>query len=188
MKAIFQLTLIIIILIGLHCCKYDCPAFPESETIWIPHKKGNILKYYSDSDTIDFEVIENFKSGPSDFKGFLIMDYECDFEGYYMTSVNENGLMIKERITAFTGMQVDFSEFDNFEFSLYLGNTETDDCKVNYYADTIINTLDINDVFKVQKKTLTSDNRIDWFIKANGKGVIQFHDIMTDKIWTKIID
>jgi hypothetical protein len=118
MKAIFQLTLIIIILIGLHCCKYDCPAFPESETIWIPHKKGNILKYYSDSDTIDFEVIENFKSGPSDFKGFLIMDY----------------------------------------------------------------------VFKVQKKTLTSDNRIDWFIKANGKGVIQFHDIMTDKIWTKIID
>ncbi|MGQ1948788.1 hypothetical protein ACT3CD_16980 [Geofilum sp. OHC36d9] len=180
--------LIFLIIVGLQSCTYDCPAFPESETIWIPHQKGDVLKYFSDSDTMDFEVIESFKSGPDDFKGFMIMDYECDYEGYYLTNENNDGIKIKERITAFSGMEVEFSDVDNYKFSLYLDDFETDDFKVKYFVDTVINAIEFQDVFKVYKKNSNSDCRIDWIIKANNEGVIQYHDKTTDKIWTKIID
>jgi hypothetical protein len=183
-----RLLLIFLIIVGLHSCTYDCPAFPESETIWIPHQDGDILKYFSDSDTIYFEVIESFKSGPSDFKGFMIMDYECDYEGYYSTNQNNDGIKIKERITAFSGMEVEFSDVDNFKFSLNLGDSETDNYKVKYLADTVINAIEFQDIFKVHKKSANFDFRIDWIIKANNEGVIQYHDKTTDKIWTKIID
>ena len=185
---LFGLLLISAMTIGLQSCTYDCPAFPDSETIWIPHQEGDILKYFSYSDTIDFDVIENFKSGPSDFKGFMIMDYECDFEGYYITNSNSDGLKLKERITAFSGMEIEFSNNDIFEFSLYFGDSETGYSKVNYFADTIINATVFKNVFKVNKKNTTSDSRIDWIIKAENEGVIQYHDKTTGKIWTKIID
>lgn len=182
-----RFILIIPIIIGLHSCKYDCPAFPDSETIWVPHQDGDVLKYFSDSDTIEFEVIENFKSGPSDFRG-LVMDYDCDYEGYYITTQNNQGLRIKERITAFKGMEVEFSDIDNFEFWVSFSNSETDKYKINYLADTVINSIEFQDVFKVYKKNSIPDCRIDWIIKANNKGVIQYHDKSTDKIWTKIIN
>lgn len=186
-KLPFGLLLIFALIIGLQSCKYDCPGFPDSESIWIPHQEGDVLKYFSDSDTIEYEVIENFKSGPSDFRG-LVMDYDCDYEGYYLTNSNNDGLKIKERITAFKGMEVELSDNDKFEFSLYFGDFETDDFKTKYYADTIINATNYQNVFRVNKKNTISEYRIDWIIKAENKGVIQYHDKTTDRTWTKIID
>lgn len=85
------------------------------------------------------------------------MDYDCDYKGYYITNHNNHGLKIKERITAFSGMEVEFSDSDDFGFWLNFGDSETDDFKVNYFADTIINAIEFQDVFKVYKKSANSD-------------------------------
>ncbi|MDZ7741042.1 MAG: hypothetical protein U5Q03_04650 [Bacteroidota bacterium] len=40
----------------------------------------------------------------------------------------------------------------------------------------------------INKKNTISEYRIDWIIKAENEGVIQYHDKTTDRTWTKIID
>jgi hypothetical protein len=188
------ITTIILFLLWLYfsSCKYECPGFNDSDLCWIPYNVGDQLSYIHNEDTIKFQVVDFYKTMPSSFTG-LAMDYACDYEGYYETNRVSLDYYIKEHFSYIIanfgtwgdGMKIQITANDIFIFNvLWYNEYKIDSLSVSYNPNMVIANHEYHDVYTLSKIKMTEPQRISWVIKAKDKGIVQFYDRKSDKLWT----
>ncbi len=187
MKNTVIIFLGIIFLPGLSC-KYHCDGFPDYDLKWIPYQIDSEISYYNLSDTFKLSIIDFYKSEPSSFRG-LAMDIECGYNGYYQTTTSDRGYSIREELkeTGYLGgMYSQITENDKFVFNIWSKVSYSDSIKVKFFADTIINQIQYQEVFLISKDTLSKSPRIAWIIKAKDKGIVEFYNFKTKQRWSLV--
>jgi hypothetical protein len=166
-------------------CNYDCPGYPESELLWIPYDLNDTLIYTNQDDTILFVVIDKFITEPSTFKG-IAMDYECMYEGYYLTTkTNLNYQLREENSNGFGGgMKMQITDSDIFGFNIWDKSSFSDSIKVVQKQDTLINHSEYKEVYILSKDTLNLNPRISYIIKTPNQGIVEFYDYHLKKKWS----
>ena len=174
MKNIFYIIMLNTIFAS---CTYHCPGYDISQKQMIPFRLGDSVVYVSNlNDTLIFDVDDFFAEGPSSFKG-LAMDVDCSPKCYYkMISRSNLQLTIKETET--WSMEICFGENGTYKqvvFHLPSGYVSSLEYETFVDSDYIIR---VND--------LSGNRRINSFVKALFRGIIEFHDKQTGLIWTQI--
>jgi hypothetical protein len=176
----------------MESCGYKCPGFDDADLCWIPYNIGDSLVYTDGETTIKFGIVDFYKTAPSSHGG-LVMDYVCDYEGYYTTNKISLGYYIKEHLaydianfgTWGDGLKVQITDADIFVFDIWHYNSQvTDSLDIIFSTDTIIANHRYHNVFKLTKTKIANSQKISWVIKAKDKGIIQFYDRQLDKTWT----
>lgn len=173
---------------GLQSCKYESEGFPDRELSLIPYNIGDSLHYFNGEDTIGLKVVDFYKTPPSSWHG-LAMDvvYDDEYEGYYVTSKTTSGYFIREHLRNIDQYSIDIQITDNdiFKFvPVHDYPQERDSLNVIFCKDTIIESRTYYDVYKVSKTKMTDSQKISWIIKAKDKGIVQFYDRYSKKVWT----
>lgn len=159
-------------------CTYHCPGYDINDKNRIPFRLGDSVVYVSNlSDTLIFDVNDFYANEAGSFKGFLIMDVDCSGECYYkMSSSYPLQMTIKETHT--WSMEICFGENGTYEqvvFHLPSGYISSLGYETFVDSDYIIR---VND--------LSGNRRINSFVKAPYRGIIEFHDKQTGLTWTQI--
>jgi hypothetical protein len=179
---------LLIIIVMSSCFKYECDGFPAAEITWIPYTVGDTLRYCNNLDTLSFKVIDHYLTEPSYFRG-LVMDYECDYTGYYETERVDLGYKIRESLSdhyKYGGLKISFTNSDFFRFNIWKKDSYNDSVTVKYLQDTLLNGITYYDVFFVSKDTINQTPKIAWLLKAKDKGILGFYDFETKTKWTRI--
>ena len=172
------------VLIG--SCKYHCSGFPDEDLKWIPYNINDTLRYSDSRDTIILVVTDFYTSEPSSFRG-LVMDYWCDYNGYYYTSKSSMyDYMIKDCYSSLNNNKIQITEQgDIFEFPYYQDYT-SDSIKITYKSNILINETVYKDAYIISKDTIKQNPRISRVIKSSDSGVIEFYDHKFKRKWNLI--
>lgn len=173
----------LILSLFLGACKNTCEGFPESELRWTPFEVSEKIKYFHDGETLEFTVTDKFYSTESKYGGESFPE-ACTPTAWYQT--NElNSISIYEKVELMfsdPSMITSFSSNSIFFYELRDGYS-FDSVSVRHIGDTVINGIQFDEVFKIEKD---SQNGINWFIKAAHKGIISFGEKERNKIWEQI--
>jgi len=186
----FFLSLVLICTLSLSSCRYYCQGFPDEYLIYIPYQINDSLHYTDGNNNIYFTIEDFYKTGPDYVTGFSMEDIDCLYNGYYSSDLIENNYQLYENFSNdYTGeiFEVNITKNDSFRFyrfkKLILPLEPLD---IRFHEDTIINEEKYMNVYHVSKTSMTETEKISWIIKAEGKGIIQFHDDELDKTWTLV--
>jgi len=168
-------------LIGLISCKHECEGFPDSSLKWIPYRLNDTIRYTDNIDSIEFVVIDFYKSGPTDYRG--IYEIDCMTEAYYLTTKYKDYYQIKETCQYDTEMMIEIISMELFEFDIEDKISFNDSVKLRYLQDTIINSIKYYEVLIVSKDTINNSPNIAWIMKANDMGIIEFYDFKLKRKW-----
>jgi len=175
MKNAFYIIILITIFAS---CTYHCPGYDISQKQMIPFRLCDSVVYVSNlNDTLLFVVDDFYAEGPSSFRSGPVMDVDCRPECYYkMASISNLPMIIKETDT--WSMEICFGEGGTYKqvvFHLPSGYISSLGYESFVDSDYIIR---VND--------LSGNRRINSFVKAPFRGIIEFHDKQTGLTWTQI--
>ena len=170
----------------MNSCRYYCQGFPDEELRWIPYKVNDTLRYSDSKDTIYLVVNEFYKSGPSSFRG-LAMDYWCDFNGYYYTTISSlYDYQIKDIYSTLNNSQIQITDQGGIFDIPYYSNFTNDSIKLIYVADSLIKSTEYKEIYVLQKDTIKRKPRISRVIKSGDKGILEFYDYKYKRKWNLI--
>ena len=183
---IFVFAILVILLNSFSSCRLHCDGFPDSDLKWIPYNLDDKLTYFSNKDTFGLSVNDFYKTQPSTFHA-MAMDMWCTYNGYYQTTKCQFGYFIKEEI-AFNrhtddGLHIKISDNDEFVFDIWQRKSFSDTINVKYFADSLIDKINYQEVFIASKDTLNNSPKVAWIIIAKDKGIIEFYDFQSKQKW-----
>ena len=160
-------------------CEYHCPGYDTTNKERIPYRLGDSVVYVSNlNDTLILDVDDFYAEGPSSFTSFPVMDVFCNPECYYkMLSRSDPQITIKETQTV--NMSICFCEDTPYEQVVF----HRPPSYVNSYFEYEIF---VDDDYIIRVNDLSNKRRINSFIKAPYRGIIEFHDKQTGLVWTQI--
>lgn len=177
MKIILSI-LLVIILFG--CRDTQCPAFPKRLLIYLPHEKGELLRFKNlNNDTLVFIVKDTWASGPNSF------DWNCKCscisEAGYETEIND-----KYSLRIYGGINIFESNFADIGCVFYDGDSIKDQFALEvtgkdpyskdnsaFFGDSII--IDQEENARIVKVKI-----------IEGKGIVEFFDKKENCKWIKI--
>ena len=179
MKKFFYIIMLNMVFVS---CKYHCPGYDINNKNRIPFRFGDCVVYVSNlNDTLRFVVDDFYADEPSSFTtGFPVMDIVCRSECYYkMISKSNLQMTIKETDTQTWSMEICFGGDNPYKDVVFNKPPYYENSSSEYNVF-----IDANEVITVND--LSRKRRIDSFIKAPYRGIIEFHDNQTDLTWTQI--
>ena len=165
------------------CFEYSCPEFDYSDYENISYRLNDTIKYVSlESDTLIL-IVSSFEAMEQQNWTGCVMDYECPGQAKYIAYV-DNAPIISENFMH-NKFEIGFYNDSIYKFGIYgLADTIKNDlCRVRY-KNYEINGINYKLIFEV--KDLSGSRRIDRFIKASGKGIVEFHEKINDITWRQI--
>jgi hypothetical protein len=183
---LFNLILLVLTALIANSCRLPCDGFPNEYLKWIPFAIGDTISYTDNIDTIEFVVVDFFKTEKTNERTVMpIMDIECNDQAYYETGINKNtGFKLKETV---------FSDHFSFEIELQPGiqlsfnkdsKYQLDENVVStYFMEKEIDGIIYNDILVVDIHLINNNGSISKFILASGYGILEFYDSKTEKTW-----
>ena len=189
MKSLLNnILMVCLIMFMLSSCVFTvyCPGFDLNDHRYITYRDNDIIRYYSNNleieDSLEFCVLDFYADGESEFTSY-VPDNECLYDAYYETN-RVDGIIIREYLSNNNEMEVKIGE--DVYSSFYLGyfntthtHTNESDYTITYYYEMIDNTK----YYCWSLTDLSGNRRFDSFTKMEGKGIIEFHDKQTDRVW-----
>ena len=170
------LKLGVFLILFLSSCKYHCPEVPDSELIYVPYNLNDTIKYSNNNDTIEFIVIDYYKTKKHTAKtGLPVMDLWCEEQANYKTGKNSLiDCYIREMYDAYELFKVEFNDNDTFNFSLHdtsqFGNGIISQ---EYDSQKDINGRTYHNCFTLTKNE--QSNLIWKIIKVDSFGIVEFY-------------
>lgn len=115
------------------------------------------------------------------------MDVWCEYTGHYSTSYSIiNDYQIRELYSTMDGIEIQVTKYGT-DFKIpYYQDYSDDLVNVRYVTDTTINDIVYNEVYVLQKDTISGSPRISQAIKSVDKGVVEFYDYQHKQKWSLI--
>lgn len=183
---LFLVSWLFIMLTSCRMPRY-CYGFDLQNHKDIAFRKNDTITYYSDNlgtkDSLILCVSDFFYTEPYEYSEMSIMpDYECCPEAYYQTD-EITSISIREHISGCNEMSVQIGN-DSYSFSLgYRDSVLTDTVGTNYCITYSFVMIDQNKYYCWTLNDLSGTRRFDSFKKMEYRGIIEFHDKKTGKIW-----
>ncbi|MDN3594324.1 hypothetical protein [Zunongwangia endophytica] len=191
MRKIYLFCVVLIILISITSCEYDCFGFPEEYDEYISFELNDTILYTNENDTLKFTVNDYNRTEPSSFTG-LAMDYDCFEEKFYQTDVQDEYFIreyFEENYNSFQdGILISFTENDTFGLvgPTNFSSNNFEYSQIEYYQNFQFNGTDYNDVLFILKDTINSNPKIGYILKANPGGILEFYDFENKELWKQI--
>ena len=180
-------VMICCLLVMISSCQFPqyCPGYDMNDYKIISFRNNDTINYYSDNletkDSLSLIVFDFYNQGEYETTSNY-PDFECYYDVFYQTN-NIGGISIKEHLFESNKMEVTIG---NDEYSFYLGyftTTQTEICESNYNITYSYVIIDDTKCFCWTLNDLSGNRRFDSFTKMENKGVVEFHDKQTDRVW-----
>lgn len=164
-----------------------CDGFDLQNHKDITFRDNDTITYYSENsgtmDSLFLCVSDFFYTEPYEYFEFSIMpDFVCCPEAYYQTA-EIAGFSIREHFSECNDMAVQIGN-DNYSFSLgYFNSVKTDTVGTDYSITYSFVMVDQKKHFCWTLNDLSGTRRFDSFTKMEYRGIVEFHDKETGKIW-----
>lgn len=186
---ILQVFLLIYLLTHISSCiipRY-CEGFDLSDRKNITFRINDTIIYHSDhlgsKDSLVFIVSDFYCTGASEWIDITIApDYECYDEAYYETNSIE-GILIREYLF---GKEMEVRIGNDVYSSFYLGyytTTHAETCGSDYNITYSYVMIEDTKCYCWTLNDLSGTRRFDSFTKMENKGIVEFHDRQTGKLW-----
>ena len=168
----------------LYCYGFDLQNYKD-----LSFRNNDTITYFSDNlgtlDTLVLCVSDFFYTEPYEFTEITIApDYECCPEAYYQTDEIAS-ISIREHLIECNEMAV---QIGDDLYSLYLSHfdhTNTQTYTSGYSVTYFYVTIDEEKQFGWKVSDTSGNRRFDSFTKMEYRGIIEFHDKKTGKIWKR---
>ena len=183
---LFTVSLLSILFTSCRLPRY-CDGFDLQNHKDIAFRNNDTITYFSDNlgtlDTLVLYVSDFFSTGPYEFSEISIApDYECYYEAYYQTNQIED-CSIRERLLGPNDMEVQIGN-DLYSFTLgYFDHIDTSTYTTGISVISFYVTINEEKLFYWKVSDASGNRRFDSFTKMDYKGIVEFHDKQTGKIW-----
>lgn len=182
-KILFYISFII-----LSSCRFPhyCPEFDMEDRELITFRENDTIWYYSDNtttkDSLALCVLKFYRNEPYEFYSSF-PDADCMYEVYYQTD-EVNGVFIRERLHGCLDLDVQIGN-DIYSFGpvSYVLSNHTDTVASDYILTSSFVMIDNIRYNYWILQDLLGTRRFDSFTKMEYRGIIEFHDKKTGKIW-----
>lgn len=189
LKLLFVIGMLSILITSCRMPRY-CFGFDLQDHKDITFRYNDTLTYYSDNletkDTLVLHVTGFYYSEPYEFYEISIVpDFKCGPVAYYQTD-EVNGISIQEHWDD-PRMEVTIGN-DNYSFGFpRYYTTVTSVVGTDYAITSSYVIVDQEKLFYWKLDDKTGTRRFDSFTKMEYRGIIEFHDKQTGRVW-KLID
>lgn len=185
---LFTVSLLSIVFTSCRMTRY-CYGFDLQNYKDLAFRNNDTITYFSDNlgtlDTLVLCVSDFFYTEPYEFTEITIApDYECCPEAYYQTDEIAS-ISIREHLIECNEMAV---QIGDDLYSLYLSHfdhTNTQTYTSGYSVTYFYVTIDEEKQFGWKVSDTSGNRRFDSFTKMEYRGIIEFHDKKTGKIWKR---
>ena len=162
--------------------RHVCPEYDMENRLLITFRKNDTIRYYSDNtatiDSLVFYVEDFYRNEPYEFYSSG-PDAYCYYDVYYQTNYVE-GVFIRDRLNG-SNMEVQIGD-DVYSFGFGASNL-IDTIGSDYRITNSFVMIDDTRCYYWTLQDLSGNRRFDSFTKMENRGIIEFHDKQTGKVW-----
>ncbi|KWW24045.1 MAG: hypothetical protein F082_2021 [bacterium F082] len=183
---LFTVSLLSILFTSCRLPRY-CDGFDLQNHKDIAFRNNDTITYFSDNlgtkDSLILCVSDFFFTEPYEFTEISIApDYECCPEAYYQTNEIAS-VSIREHLIGCRDMEVQIGN-DLYSFTLgYFDHIDTSTYTTGISVISFYVTINEEKLFCWKVSDTSGNRRFDSFTKMEYKGIVEFHDKQTGKIW-----
>ena len=166
------------------CVHAVCPGYDMENYLYITFRKNDTIRYYSYNTTVTdslvFRVVDFYKNEPYEFYSYP--DYDCFYDVYYKTN-EVDGIFVREHLEGMS-MEVQIGD-DVYLFDLIdlFPSDKIDTVALDYSVTCSFVMIDSTKFNYYTLQDLTGNRRFDSFTKMEYRGIVEFHDKQTGKLW-----